>query len=528
MPPDSAKGGLCPDEMEALANNGTPEPEDGEQWPPSRAALAISDSEYNEAKLTPKCIVERYLYADVAQLFAPGKVGKTTAVLYEAVHIVLGWPLWGLRVFTPGWVLLVTKEDQRERLVARTREICDALDLSDEDRAKVLRDLCILDVTGTSRKLVTLDGAGNIVATTTAERIAEAYRADPPVLIVIDPLISFGAAESRVNDNEDALVTAARRLVRELQCCVRFVHHTGQASARADMTDQYSGRGGTALADGCRMTSGLKTWNRKDPLPPGCTDGPGVAIFRLDRHALSYAPPDLPVIWIRREGYRFEHFCELRQTPEQRADAQMDQLERYLTEQHRQGAYWTKRALESNTRAIGMTKRDIAAALSNLEATGRVFDAELPASHRQGGRTHYKCPANCAKPSCAVEPDSDLLQPKTAPLRRPITTAPPIGGGTVAQYAPTDPPQSTALHQGAAGQFGAVGAVEEGESIRAHLAGIGETDPDTIREALTDPSRRAFWLAQARSAARTNYTRVTRDQTLGQSASPPDQSPAPH
>ncbi|MEA3641516.1 MAG: DnaB-like helicase N-terminal domain-containing protein, partial [Lamprobacter sp.] len=94
-----------------------------ETRPPSRRVLVPSDVEIARATLAPRCIVDRYLYADVAQVVAPGGTGKTTMLLYEAAMIALGTPLWGLRIEQPGWTLFVTAEDRRERLLARLREI---------------------------------------------------------------------------------------------------------------------------------------------------------------------------------------------------------------------------------------------------------------------------------------------------------------------------------------------------------------------------------------------------------------------
>ena len=58
----------------------------------------ISEDEWSAARSAPDCIVENYLFADVALLIAPGSTGKTTLVLYEAVHIALGLPLSGIKI----------------------------------------------------------------------------------------------------------------------------------------------------------------------------------------------------------------------------------------------------------------------------------------------------------------------------------------------------------------------------------------------------------------------------------------------
>ncbi len=115
---------------------------------PSAADLAISIAEWETARLTPKCIVENFLYADVALLSAPGGTGKTTLALYEAIHIILGRRLYGLTVKNPGWCLFITAEDPRGILVARLREVAKGMGLSNEEIAQVRNGVLFWDVSG--------------------------------------------------------------------------------------------------------------------------------------------------------------------------------------------------------------------------------------------------------------------------------------------------------------------------------------------------------------------------------------------
>lgn len=86
----------------AEAGDGRPDgPQSYPEIPPL-AALRIDPAELGAANLTPQCVVESYLYADVAVFPGPGGTGKTTLFLFEVVHIVLGEPLYGLKVVTPG------------------------------------------------------------------------------------------------------------------------------------------------------------------------------------------------------------------------------------------------------------------------------------------------------------------------------------------------------------------------------------------------------------------------------------------
>jgi len=451
---DALADGWTPEALAAAVHWRTDQPETDPGGPPRPEALEITPEELAMAELTPRCIVDSYLYADVAQLVAPGGTGKTTIVLREAVCIALGRPLYGLRVFNPGWTLIVTAEDARARLVARLREIMAALDLTPEERATVMRSVRIWDVTGMGLRLITLSD-GTVALTTLADQIIEAYRADPPALIVFDPTVSFGASESLVNDNEQGLITAARRLVRDLDCCVRFVHHTGKANAREGTLDQYSGRGGSALPDGSRMTAVLQTWSPNETTrtpPPGLVADHRSSVTILARAKLTYARPNLPLIWIQRTGWAFDHFVDLPQTPEARRAESEAQLLRYLGAELARGRYHTARTLDDLAGDIGMTRTQLRSALAALRAAGAVADVELPEGQRHGRRQSYLRPAQCAdhtEPSGAIDPEEAA---QCADEGGPVSNAPPYRdwrNGAIDRHAPSPVPTQCAETDGA-------------------------------------------------------------------------------
>jgi hypothetical protein len=364
--------------------------------PPPADTLIASDAEIASAQLTPRCIVTNHTYADVAQVVAPGGTGKTTLLIYESVQIALGRPLWGLDVLSPGWTLYISAEDQRARLLARLREILAPMDLPPAARRAAIEGFRVWDVAGEQIKLIRADGQ-NILLTTLADDIVTAYRDTPPAVVVFDPLVSFGASEQAINDNEQGIITAARRIVRGLNCCVRLVHHTGKGNARDGTLDQYSGRGGSALADGSRMTTVLQAWipdTGSGLTPPqGCKSGSDSSITVMARAKLSFAPPQ-PLIWIQRTGYTYDHWTEQpKLSPEAALSANADQVERYLISQYAEERYHTTRSLETAP-DIGMSRRAIRAAVDELYLAHRVYDAPLPEKMRVGARKTY---LHCAK-----------------------------------------------------------------------------------------------------------------------------------
>ena len=424
-----------PDDTDYLAALGSAEPPKTERQgiqPPPWKPLDLDAM--RDARLHPRCIVEYHLYADLAVVNAEGGTGKTTLLLFEAVHIALGLELWGCRVLNPGRTLFITAEDGEEILQARLIRIMDALGLNDWQRRKVAASVMFWDLSGTMARLAEMDGRGNLVLTELADRIVETYRDAGVAQIIFDPAISFSPGERIINDGEQAIVTACRRIIRGLDCCVRLVHHTGKANARDGAIDQYAGRNGTALPDGCRMVTILANANRVNlARPEGFDLQPGETGFIMARAKLSFAPPQ-PNIWIRRRGWAFEYFVETPRNAEAVRDHDADKVAEFLTEELHHGRRYTANTLEQSGKS-GLSRSRLRAALATLETNGRVTPRDLPPELRQGGRKVYLHPLNLAATSGEVPaniPPTDTHQDPTSPTS---TTSPPYrecNGGEVA------------------------------------------------------------------------------------------------
>ncbi len=375
-----------------------------------------------DARLHPRCIVEYQLYADLAVMNAEGGTGKTTLLLYEAIHIALGLDLWGCRVLNPGRTLFITAEDGEEILLARLLRIMDALGLNDWQRRKVADSIMFWDLSGTMARLAELDARGNLVLTELADRIVETYRDAGLAQVIFDPVISFSPGERIINDGEQAIVTACRRITRGLDCCVRLIHHSGQANARNGAIDQYAGRGGTALPDGCRMVTILANATRVLlPKPDGFDLQPGESGFLMARAKLSYAPPQ-PNIWIRRRGWAFDYFIETPCNAEAVRDHDADKVADFLVEELHHGRRYTARSLEDSGR-LKLPRARLRAALATLETAGRLDERELPTDQRRGRKKHY---LHCAKASGAIAAETPPEQPTSPPIAPDISIAPPL------------------------------------------------------------------------------------------------------
>lgn len=360
---------------------------------PFNLSPAISEEEWYSSNSSPNCIVENWFYEDVGVFVAPGGTGKTTLILFEAVHIVLGIPLFEYHVINPGPVLILTAEDSRESLIARLRFICNQLHLSDEEIAKVRQEVIITDVSGSGFKLTTVE-RDTVVPSRNAEQFIRAAADIHPALVVIDPAVSFGVGESRVNDAEQGLIEAGRKLRNELKCAVIYVHHTGKANGREKTLDQYSGRGGSAFADGSRMVHVLQSVTSQDWLKATSDElQDGEFGFVLARPKISYATPQ-PHVYLKRKGHIFTRYDHI----EDRTIALHSEAEkvwRFLKDELSQGLKNSRRSLQDK---MDLSQGGIRSAVDRLILDGRLEDADLTTTGRRGGMRSYLRPIDINGP----------------------------------------------------------------------------------------------------------------------------------
>lgn len=392
----------------------------------------ITADELQRARLTPRVILQELLYSDVRTRISAGGTGKTTVALFEAVTLALGRELWGRTPDRPCRTVIVTREDGREILVARLREICYSLMLDADELARAMENVTILDLSNEPFRLscviddVVYPHAANLDAL-----VAE-LKPWAPDWVIFDPLVSFGVGEARVNDAEQGLVEAFRIIRNRLDCCVEGIHHSGKANAKEKALDQYAGRGGSAMSDGCRMVCVMQPldaseWQQATGSPLDA--GESGIVMALPK--LSYAKSQ-PSIFVRRNGYRFSMVTPRRQAPEQKAAAQAEQVLQFIRHEYDQGRRYSSTDLEESKAKLNLSRAEIRAAVTALKVAGRVI------YHHINGKagSHYE-PVTVAAAGGDGAEDSSLHDDEPSPLdhrRRPIGNE--DGGGGAARHSP--------------------------------------------------------------------------------------------
>jgi RecA-family ATPase len=258
-----------------------------------------------------------------------------------------------------------------------------AQDLTPAERAQVLAHVRIVDLTGRPFRVVEI--ARDVVQ---PDRKALAWlvallQEFAPDWLVLDPAVSLGVGESRVNDAEQGLIESTRVLIAAFDCCVQLVHHSGKAGFREGTTDQYAGRGGSALADGARMVAVLVHVDAADWLKAtGTPLAPDESGLALHLPKLSFCP-HAPAIYIRRKGWHITHQVVVQpQTPQDANAARAAALLAFLRAEIAQGRRYNAAELDTCAEVLQWSRGELRAARGRLEASGQL--APIGGSGKRG------------------------------------------------------------------------------------------------------------------------------------------------
>lgn len=383
--------------------------------PVSEAPTALTLDEMLTARLSPECFVNELLYADVRVVAGAGSSGKSTMLLHEAACLVGGAPtLWGRAIHRHGPVVFVTGEDSRETIAARLLRVVEAGGML-FSAPRIAANVYVADVSGAGFRLTTVANDA-VVASGEVDRLIAWLQVIKPVAVVLDPLASFSVGEARVNDSEQALIEATRRIRNACGCNVTLVHHVGKANAREGAVDQYAFRGGSALADGARMVHILTRLSPHEWLKATGTElAEGEDGLRLALAKGTYAMRQADLFILRR-GFVFRHIAPSQ--PVTNADALRDaSVLDVLRADVAAGRYPTLRTIEG--RVPGLSRAAVRAAIDRLLYEGQVERAAIPHKVGRGGAREYLSPRGSTAPPTKQPPSAPVIAAPifTAPLR---------------------------------------------------------------------------------------------------------------
>lgn len=269
----------------------------------------IRVSEFLDNEPLPRAwLLDKLLPCGVVGLLAAGGgTGKSFLLLQLAICIATGRPFLGLSVSSPGSVLLICGEDERDELHRRLWQIVsfmrDQEGFTADDQAAIGEHLYVASRVGEDNLLTTVVD-GQAIRTDIVQRIELTAEQIPNLkLIGLDPASRFRGGDENNNDHATRFVEAAESLRSVTGATVLILHHMSKDGLRAG-TEQLraeSLRGASALLDGVRWAAGMATLCKDKAKEYHVDSDDAKNYVRLDVVKNNYGSP-WDGLWLRRQN----------------------------------------------------------------------------------------------------------------------------------------------------------------------------------------------------------------------------------
>jgi hypothetical protein len=233
---------------------------------------------------------------------APGKVGKSSLRLVQAVALTSGVELTGERIWQQCRVLMLSFEDDLPELKRRLEAIM--LHFKDQiDRSAVAERLVFASVgPRQGRLMVPGKRSGKIEEGPLLARVKAAIDAARPDVSILDPLAKTHAVPENDNIAMDIVATYITDLTADGEMAVDAPHHDRKGGG--DPGDQERGRGASSWLDAIRLGYTLTRMSKEDEtklLADGAAIDDRRRFIRYDSAGINLCPPQ-EALWFRLES----------------------------------------------------------------------------------------------------------------------------------------------------------------------------------------------------------------------------------
>lgn len=234
--------------------------------------------------------VRRYTTATIA----PGGLGKTSLALVEALAMVTGRPLLGVRVLEPLRVWVWNGEDPREEIERRVAAACIHFGISAQDIGSRLfidsgRDAPI--------KIAARNRDATVIAHPMVDSLISEIRGRKIDLLVIDPFVACHDVPENDNASVDRVAKAWGQVAEGGNCGVELVHHVRKTVAGQASFTVEDARGGSALIGAVRSARVLNVMSTDEAAQAGVEADKRRRYFRVDDGKANMQPPAEDAAW---------------------------------------------------------------------------------------------------------------------------------------------------------------------------------------------------------------------------------------
>jgi hypothetical protein len=238
-----------------------------------------------------------YIKKYISVTASAGGIGKTSAIIVEALAIATGRPLLGVEVKEQTNVWIINLEDPISEMQMRTIAAMQHYDIKPED----IKGRLFMD--GEDTMQITLAAEGRDGLITNDDMLAAMIRVikqNKIGAVILDPFVSAHLVNENNNGSIQAVVAMLRKLARDTNSSVQLVHHIRKGNGDDATIDSVRGAG--SLIGAARAARVINRITPEDAMALGVDEHEALGIFRVDDGKANLAPPSDKAVYRRMQG----------------------------------------------------------------------------------------------------------------------------------------------------------------------------------------------------------------------------------
>jgi hypothetical protein len=238
-----------------------------------------------------------YIKKYISVTASAGGIGKTSAIIVEALAIATGKPLLGTTVKQQTNVWVINLEDPMSEMQMRTIAAMQHYGLAPDD----IKGRLFMD--GEDTMEITLAAENRDGLITNDDMLAAMIRVikqNKIGVVILDPFVSAHLVNENNNGSVQAVVAMLRKLARDTNSSVQLVHHIRKGNGDDATIDSVRGAG--SLIGAARAARVINRITPDDAIALGVDEHEALGIFRVDDGKANLAPPSDKAVYRRMQS----------------------------------------------------------------------------------------------------------------------------------------------------------------------------------------------------------------------------------
>jgi len=227
-----------------------------------------------------------YIKKYISVTASAGGIGKTSAIIVEALAIATGKPLLGTAVKQQENVWIINLEDPISEMQMRTIAAMQHYGLTPDD----IKGRLFMDGEDTMQLTLAAEGRDGLITNDNMlAHITRKVKQNNIGVVVLDPFISAHLVNENNNGSIQAVVAMLRKLARDTNSSVQLVHHIRKGNGDDATIDSVRGAG--SLIGAARAARVINRITPDDAMALGVDEHDALGIFAVDDGKANLAPP---------------------------------------------------------------------------------------------------------------------------------------------------------------------------------------------------------------------------------------------